>query len=280
LNERLKVHHEALVETGVSQNRWDQFDRDLALGIQAWPLWISLGWNDIRLRYRRSVLGPFWITLSMGVLVVALGFLYSGIFQTDVATYLPYVAIGFIVWTFISSTINESCGAFQEGERIIKQIKLPFSIFVLRVVWRNFIVFLHTIILLIPIAIIFKTSPHLTTLLVLPGVALLYVNLIWIGVVVGILSSRFRDFPQIVTTVLQIGMFATPIMWPVSSLKGNTLIADINPAFHLLQLVRVPLTEGVPPVSSWAVAIGLAVFGTWVAASLLRRTSRRIVYWL
>ena len=102
------------------------FGSDLYCGVRAWPLWLTLAWNDIAMRYRRSTLGPLWMTLSTGILVVSLGLLYSRIFQTDIATYLPYLALGFIVWGFLSTTINESCQAFSESERIIKQIKIPF----------------------------------------------------------------------------------------------------------------------------------------------------------
>jgi ABC-type polysaccharide/polyol phosphate export permease len=278
----LKEDHDLLMEPRVfwSQTSPGLFGRDLYLGFRAWPVWITLGWNDIALRYRRSVLGPLWMTLSMSVLVVTLGFIYSRIFHMEIETYLPYLALGFVVWTFISSAINESCAAFQEGEGIIKQIKVPFSVFVLRVVWRNFIVLMHTIIVFIPIAIFFKFAPRLTTILVLPGLAVLYINLVWIGLVLAVFSTRFRDVPQIIATILQIAMFATPILWSVSSLGERTLIADINPLFHFIELVRAPLTGGPPAAVSWIVSIGSAVVGTLAAVLLLRRVSRRIVYWL
>ena len=253
---------------------------DLYLGARAWPLWSMLGWNDIRMRYRRSVLGPFWMTLSMAVFVVTLGVIYSTIFHTEIRNYLPYVAVGFITWGFISTATVESCGAFLESEALIKQLKMPFSIFVLRVVWRNCLVLLHTIILIVPIWIIFSVEPKLSMLLALPGLALVFINQVWLGLVVAILSTRFRDVPQIVQTALQVAVFATPIMWPVSTLGSRTIIADVNPAYHLIELVRAPLTGGVPALVSWAVAIGMAVIGLLLAAALLRRASRRIVYWL
>src|SRR5580704_7618791 len=134
---------------------------DVYRGFRAAPLWLLLGWSDIRLRYRRSVLGPFWITISMAVLIIVLGFVYSKIFHTDIRTYLPYLALGFIVWGFITSSTNESCGAFGDSERIIKQVGIPLSVFVFRVIWRNFIVFLHTIILVIPIWLIFRIAPNI-----------------------------------------------------------------------------------------------------------------------
>src|SRR5262245_55985878 len=114
--------------------------RDLYEGIVAWPMWSTVGWNDIRQRYRRSVLGPFWITLSMAVLVGSLALIYSQVFRMDLKEYLPFLCLGFIIWGFIASAATESCTAFIESESLIKQIKIPFSVYVQRVVWRNFVV--------------------------------------------------------------------------------------------------------------------------------------------
>jgi ABC-type polysaccharide/polyol phosphate export permease len=147
-------------------------------------------------------------------------------------------------------------------------------------VWRNFIVLLHTIILFIPIAIFFGITPHSGALLALPGLAVLYLNLAWVGIVIAVLSTRFRDVPQIVSSVMQIAIFATPVMWPVSTLKGNTLIADINPLYHWLELIRGPLIGTMPSSTSWVSSIGSVLVGVVLAMLLLRRASRRIVYWL
>ena len=256
------------------------WDLDLYRGFAAWPLWRLLGWNDIRLRYRRSVLGPFWITLSMTVLIVVLGIVYSRIFHMELRTYLPYVALGFIVWGFISTSMLESCGAFQDSERIIKQIKVPFSAYVLRVIWRNVIVLMHTLVLLIPISLIYAIWPGPVTLLAIPGLALVFINQIWIGILLAVISTRFRDIPPIVASLVQIMMFATPIMWPVSSLGNATLLADINPVHHLIEIVRAPLLGQVPDTLSWIVTGAMAVVGMLFAAVVLRRASRLIVYWL
>lgn len=256
------------------------FGGDVYLGAKASEIWTILGWNDIRQRYRRSVIGPFWITLSTAVLIVGLGFIYSRIFKTDIQTYLPYLALGFILWGFISTATNESCGAFLDSENIIKQVKIPFSVFVLRVVWRNFIVFLHTIVLFVPLSIIFGIVPSWISLLALPGIALVVLNQVWLGIILATLSARFRDVPQMVAAVTQVAIFATPIMWPVSALGDHTFIADINPLHHMIDLVRGPLIGELPARLSWLVALGLNVFNMLIAMALLRRASKRLVYWL
>jgi ABC-type polysaccharide/polyol phosphate export permease len=249
-------------------------------GFRAWRVWTILGWDDIRQRYRRSILGPFWITLSMGVFILVLGVIYGRLFHTDLTTYMPFLSAGYILWGFISAVTNDSCGAFHEGGRIIKQIKLPFTTYVFRVIYRNFIVFLHTIVIFIPVAIYFKVAPDWKMLLALPGLFLVVINVTWVATTLAIISTRYRDVQQIVTTIVQLMMFATPIMWLASSLGDAIIVAEVNPAYHLIEIVRAPMLGEAPELRSWLVACGLAVAGSLLATGLLVRKSRRIVFWL
>jgi ABC-type polysaccharide/polyol phosphate export permease len=249
-------------------------------GFRAWRIWMILGWDDIRQRYRRSILGPFWITLSMGIFILLLGIIYGRLFHVNLSTYMPFLSVGYIVWGFISTVANDSCVAFHEGSRIIKQIKLPYLTYVLRVVWRNFIVFLHTIVIFVPVALFFRLVPDWNTLLALPGLFLVAINVTWVATILAILSTRYRDIQPIVTTVVQLGMFATPIMWPVSSLGNATIVAEINPIYHLIELVRAPMLGATPEYRSWLVAAGMAIVGSALATGLLVSKSRRIVFWL
>ena len=254
--------------------------QEIVAGFRAWPVWALMGWDDIRQRYRRSVIGPFWITLSMGIFILVLGVIYSRLFHTELRNYLPYLTAGYVVWGFMSTAVNDSCVAFIEGGRIIKQIKLPFSVYVLRGVWRNFIIFLHTIVIFIPIAIIFKIEPNLTMLYEIPGLLLVGVNMIWLTTVIAILSTRYRDIQPIVGTTIQLAMFATPIMWTVSALGDDKIVAEVNPLYHLIEIARAPLLGVAPELKSWLVACGLAVLGSLLAIALMVRASRRIVFWL
>jgi lipopolysaccharide transport system permease protein len=268
--------NKGLMQDRFAEVLWD----DVWAGFSLWRLWGMLGWDDIRQRYRRSVLGPFWITLSMGVFIFVLGIIYARLFKVDVSTYLPFLSAGFITWGFISQTANEACRAFLDGERIIKQIKLPYMIYVLRLVYRNFIVFLHTIVIFIPVALFFQVKFGLVTLLALPGLAMVYYSQIWMTVILGILGTRYRDLAPIIVTATQIMMFATPIMWPIENLGDSTLIATINPLYHLLEIVRAPLLGSSPPLLSWLVSIGVATVGSLIAFALLVRSERRLVFWL
>src|SRR5262249_17078475 len=263
-----------------SRSFFADIDRDLLAGVRGWRLWTMLGWNDIRQRYRRSLLGAFWITISMAVFITLLGVIYSHIFKIELKSYLPYLALGYIVWGFISTTTGESFISFQESERIIRQIRLPYALYVFRVVWRNFIVFLHTIVIFVPIAIIFDVRPGFTSLLALPGLALVYVNQAWLTLSLAILCTRYRDVQQIVGTGIQIMLFATPIMWPISALGPPLISAYVNPLYHMMEVVRAPMLGDAPSALSWLVVIACAIVGWTIAILLLRRATRRLVFWL
>lgn len=254
--------------------------RDLVEGLSSYRLWSMLGWNDIRQRYRRSTIGPWWITISMGLFIILLGLIYSKLFNQDIAFYVPYIALGMITWGFVSNTMIEACNSFVEGAGIIKQIRLPHSLFPIRMIWRSFIVLLHTAVAFIPIALYFRLDVGFGALMALPGLALVVINQVWLSIVIGIFSTRYRDVPPLVQTMVPISMFATPIMWPASALNNARYIADFNPFYHLIQLVRAPLLGEQAALESWAVVGSMCIVGYALAAALLTTARKRLVYWL
>ena len=253
--------------------------RDVVEGACAFRLWGMLGWQDVRQRYRRSTLGPFWLTISMGALVGGLGVLYAGLFRMDVADYLPFVAAGLIIWGLLSGLITEGCAAFIGAEGIIKQVSLPLSVHVYRVVWRNLIVFAHNVAIYVAAAVIFSIQPGWTGLLVLPGLALLCLNGVWMGLLFGLVSARFRDVPQIVASVVQVAFFLTPIIWKPELLPDRAFVLDLNPFFHLVELVRAPSLGQAPGLVSWFAAAGITLGGWLVTLLMYRRYRWRIAYW-
>ncbi len=254
--------------------------KDLREGIGSIYIWPMLGWQEIRQRYRRSVLGPFWLTISMGVLIGAMGPLYGRLFGQDIAAYFPYLAVSLVVWFLLSNLVNESCMAFIAAEGFIKQIRLPLTIHVLRVVWKNLIVFAHNLVIVVLVLLFYP--PHLTWHLVLVPVALfmLAVNAVWIGMLLGLLCARFRDIPLIISSLMQVAMFLTPVMWKADMLGRNILFAKVNPLFHFLEIIRQPLLGGGTPLLSWAVVLGITVIGYMVTLAMFARFRARIAYWV
>lgn len=254
--------------------------RDVVEGAGAFRLWGLLGWQDVRQRYRRSTLGPFWLTISMGALVGGLGVLYAGLFKMDVADYLPFVAAGLIVWGLVSGLITEGCSVFIDAEGTIKQVNLPLSIYVYRVVWRGIIIFAHNIIIYVAAAVFFSINPGWIGFLVLPGLVLVCLNGVWMGLLLGLMSARFRDVPQIVASVVQVTFFLTPIIWKPELLPGRAFMLDFNPFFHFVELVRAPALGQTPGLVSWLAVLGITLGGWLVTLFMYRRYRWRIAYWV
>lgn len=253
---------------------------DLRTALVATETWVFLGSHDIRQRYRRSVLGPLWITLSTAVLIGGLGVMYAGLFKMDVHDYIPYLAAGMITWNFMSQVISESCFVFTGAEGGIKAARIPLSSYVLRLVWRNILVFLHNAVVLVGVVLWFLPFDPMNLLLAVAGLAVIAVFLLWLSLLVGLLSARFRDIPQIVANVLQVVFFMTPIMWKAEVLNSRMWIAEINPFYYMLELVRNPLLGQPLTWSLWGHA-GLILLATAVVSFLLfARFRTRIVYWL
>lgn len=269
----------ASVAEAVSQSRLAL--ADIAEGACAFHLWALLGWQDILQRYRRSLLGPFWLTISMGAMIGGIGLVYAGLFGTNVSSYFPFLALGFIVWTLISSLVIESCNAFVSAAQVILQVRLPLSLHVYRVVWRNFIIFAHNILIFVVVAVAFTVSPSWAALMAVPGLALILINGVWIGIVFGLVSARFRDVPLIVASVMQVAFFLTPILWKPEQLPATkSWVLRFNPFFYFLDLVRLPLLGVVPPLSTWLMAFALTLVGCAAALVIYRRYRPRLTYWL
>ncbi|MBK1650252.1 ABC transporter permease [Rhabdochromatium marinum] len=253
---------------------------DLGAGLRQVELWSTMGMQEIGDRYRRSIIGPFWLSLSLGVMVLGLGLLYAGIFGQSIDDYLPYVAAGFTVWGLISGLVLEGSRSFIDAERLIRQLPGPLSLHIYRVVWTNFIVFAHNIWVFIVVALIFGVQLSWGTLAVIPGLLLLLLNGVWIGLLLGLISARFRDVPQIIASVTQLAFFMTPIIWKPDMLSGRTFVLGANPFYHLLEIVRGPLLGQAPAPEQW-LAVGLITVGGWSLTLVFFSVYRwRLAYWV
>jgi ABC-2 type transport system permease protein/lipopolysaccharide transport system permease protein len=253
---------------------------DLVGGLRRAPLWLVMGSQEIRQRYRRSRIGPFWITLSMGVTVAALGVLYGALFQQPLHDYLPYLASGFVVWGLIAGLITDGSKAFIDSEGLIRQLSAPLSIYVYRELWSNLLVFVHNLLVYVVVVLIFQNIPGPVVLLAIPGAAMLLLNGAWLGLLLGLISARFRDVPQILASIVQVMFFMTPILWKAEMLPERALLLDGNPLYHLLEIVRAPLLGSLPSADSWLFVTALALSG-WAVALLGYTVYRwRIAYWV
>jgi len=254
--------------------------QDLGEGMQLWRLVWVLGWLDIKLRYRGSVLGPFWLTLSTAVMVGALGFLYSNLFRTNLQTYLPFLALSMVLWGYVSTLVGDACMAFTQAEGMIRSIRMPFSLYAARVVVRNLMVLAHNVVVIVAVFVIFRIWPGATALLALPALLLWLLDSTAIALLLGAFCTRFRDVPPIVASVMQIAFFISPIIWRPELLKGKQWVLPYNPFYTLLEIVRGPLLGTVPSAATWISAGVFSVLMCGAAWVLFVRVRGRIAFWV
>ncbi|EYT62172.1 sugar ABC transporter permease [Dietzia sp. UCD-THP] len=260
---------------------------DLRQGLGQRELWLSLGWQDIKQRYRRSTLGPLWITIATGVMATALGLLYSVLFQIPLAEFLPHVTVGLILWAFISGCIKEGSEVFISNEGLIKQLPSALSVHVYRLVWRQFLFLCHNLVIWVVLMLIYPRSLGWDLLLAVLGLAVLMVNGVWVAMLFGILATRFRDIAPLLDSLVQLLFYMTPIVWTTQTLyeQGGEIadrarIAELNPLYHYLEIVRAPMLGQPVAAYHWWIVLACTAVGLILAFVALRRFRSRVPYWV
>jgi lipopolysaccharide transport system permease protein len=253
---------------------------DVADGLKLWKLGLTLAWLDIKLKYRGSVLGPFWLTISTGVMVAAMGTLYGTLFHMDLKTYLPFLALSLVLWNATAGLVAEACITFTQAEASIRSIRMPFFLHAFRVVVRNLISLAHNLPVIMVVFAIFATWPGASAPLAVPGLAIWLADAFAACLLLGSFCARFRDIPPIVGSVMQIAFFVTPVVWRPEQLGRRGWWMPFNPFDALMEVVREPLLGSVPNAGTWALALGYSLVfcgGAWV---LFSRVRGRLAYWM
>lgn len=254
---------------------------DFVRGLVVWRLWLGLATQDIRIRYKRTFLGPLWITASMTATFVTMGMLFSAVYKTDVRVFLPYLASGMVVWSFISAVAIDGPQIFVDAQHLIHSLRIPLVVHVMRSVMRNGMIFLHNLVSALITSVVLGGSVTVDSLLLLAYLPVLVAIGFSGGLILAIVGSRFRDLGPVIGMVTQMMFFMTPIMWRPEDIPGGSKWwVTANPAYHLVEIVRAPLLGTAPAMISVVVAATSAVVLCLVAHGLFCLFRQRISYWL
>lgn len=243
---------------------------------------VSLGWQDVKDTYQRSTLGPLWMTIALGVQITAIGLVFGLLFGADLTAFFPYLAISLTLWGFVVSSITDSTAAYVQSEQIMKQMYVPSFFPVVRVLSKNLIIFGHNVSIIAIVMLVFGVVPSAGLFLVVPGLFVVTAVIYVISIVAATVSARFRDVPPIISSVLLVSFYLTPIIWMPESLpeQFRDLVLTWNPFYHLMELIRAPLLGSPASGLNWVASLGilaaLALFARWVS----NKYSWKIVYWL
>lgn len=255
---------------------------DLLIGLKKVRIAHVLAALEIKERYKRSRLGPFWLTISLAVWLGTVSFVFTKIFNLPVSSYLPQVSCGLLIWNFLSQTLNDSCLCFINHQEYIKSAPpLPFSTIIYRSILYNLYIFAHNAIIILLLVWFLQGKVNPLSIMAAPAMVIVAINAAWMATILAIICARYRDLPQVVANVLQVGFYLTPVVWLPSLLKaGDAWFLMPNLFYHLIEIVRVPIVSGEFQASHWLVSLAAAALG-WIAAILvLARYRRHISYWI
>jgi len=246
-----------------------------------WRVWFHMGVQDVKSRFRNSVLGPSWILINLAAVIGAVGLIYGRLFHQPMNEFLPFLTIGIVVWSFISSSLVEGASAFVVAEGYIKQFPFPKIIYLYRAMVPYVIVFSIGLVIFFVAMALYQRHIGWGALWVIPGFALFLLINFFHLVIVAHVGVRFRDLPHLLGSLIQIAFYLTPVIFTVAMLKdrGLAFVYMFNPLYYLIEIVRYPLlNSALPPVEVVYVSLGYCVFMGIVAFLVVRKMSQRIVY--
>lgn len=255
---------------------------DIVLSLVRWRVWCMLAWHDVVMRYRRSAIGPFWITIQTGLWALTIGLVYGGLFGQDIKSFLPHVATGVVMWSLLGGLINDSIVAFSHSAPYLQQAQTPKAIFVARVLVRQAVIFLHNVLIILACVIWAEIPITLASAMFAPGLFLVFLAGSGFGIGLATLGARFRDLAQLAQSLLQVMFFLTPVMWKEEMLpvRAQTFLVEWNPFAILIDIVRTPLLAGKVQPSAWLFAMLVAGCSLVFGLTIFTRYRRRIAYWL
>jgi ABC-type polysaccharide/polyol phosphate export permease len=253
---------------------------DMAVGLGQWRTSYRLGLQDIELRYKRSLLGPFWISAALVATILALAFVFSGVFRTNFGTYVAYIGAGLLTWQLILALVNEACGAVAEHTYFLQNIPLPITTIAGRIMFRNAVVFLHHIVAVCGLLFLFGVQFTPMIVWALPGAGLILLIGYFSVMLLGPVCARFRDVPLVISSVMQVLFFLTPIFWMPAESTHHPAVVYANPFYHLIELVRAPLLGRMATELNWTFSLWCCAAFAVLAVVSWSLTRKRIALWI
>ncbi|MDD2723471.1 MAG: ABC transporter permease [Methylovulum sp.] len=253
---------------------------DIAQAFQCTRIIVFMAFSDVKARYKRSVLGPLWLTLGTAGGSAGLGFIWSELFHVDATTFVPTLTAGLILWQFISGIITESTVLFSRQASIIRNLNLPLAIHPAQLLLRHLINLAHNAPVFFIVALGLGHPITLTAWLALPGLILLALNLLWLALFIGLVGARFRDIEYLTTMVMPLLMLVSPVFYRPNYLPFSEHIIWFNPFSHFIEIVRYPLLGSPPPIFVVETHLVMLVVGWGVTLWLFNRQHHRVAFWV
>lgn len=246
--------------------------------------WTHLSFSDLRSRWRRSFFGVLWTLIQPLGMTILLSVVFGTIFKTDVKSYAPYILSGMVVWEFMTASTMGGALSFVQADAYIKQCRHPLAIYTLRTVFTNVVVLsLAFMSLVIWVLIVMPQNLGWSWLAALSIFPIL-VMLAWpLATAMAYVATRFRDLPHALGLIMQAMWFISPIYFEAKVFRSGDLhwLVDLNPIYHILEIVRAPMLRGQwPTLENYAYCFGTVAILTLIAVLMGRKAEKKVIFYL
>lgn len=242
---------------------------------------VYLGLQEVKQINRRSKLGQLWITLGTATLIGTMAFVFGLIFKIELHQYLPYLAIGIVFWNYLSGQVAESSLVLIQSEQLIKQLSISPWTYAIKVSTKMLLVFGHNLVIIPIVLLATYNPPTFQVFFLLLALPVILIALNSLGMLLSIVSLRFRDLPPMISSLLNVLFYLTPVMWFADSIQSDLahFLLGLNPVYHLIQIFRLPLLGQSPTLENWFISVGLAVFLQLLSLLVVRKYAKSLVFW-
>lgn len=241
---------------------------------------VYLAWSDTKARYKKSVLGPLWPMLTNLLGVLGLSLVWAGLMQQDMNTFVPQLAVGLITWQLISGVLSDAPGTFSRQAAMIKNVAIPAWFFVYRQLARHLINLMHNALIVLGVMLYFRLEVNAQTLMFVPGLVLVVLNLYWIMHFFGLAGARFRDIEHLVQGVLPMLFFLSPVIYRADRLPPGLNIVWLNPMSYMIEAVRSPILGSAPHPYTYPVLLGMLLVGSLLTWWYQTTKGKNLAFWV
>ena len=253
---------------------------DIVQSFRRTMLWVTPGWYDFILPYRRTLIGPFWETVVMAAWVGGIGIVFGRLLGRVDEAYLAYVGVGVVFWFYMSSMVATSAGLFTSRNILLLSFNNPIYTYPLRHIVASVARLLMHVPVMVAALVLFAPAVDPNLPMAALGLAAVLLASLWVAPLMGFLGARYHDLKYVLMMAMRFLFFFTPVFWRADDLGDRALLAYANPFAHFLDVVRAPLLGEPTWDASWTVVLVTNVVGLAVTLLLHAWCHRRVVFWL
>lgn len=246
------------------------------------PLMKELVKRDLKVKYRRSMLGYLWSLLNPLLMMCVMTLVFSYMFRFDIPNYPIYLISGQTLWVFFSESTSMAMESILVSAALIKKVYIPKFIFPISRILSSFVTMLFSLAAVLIVMLATGAPFYWTILLFWVPLVFLFIFCCGMGMTLSALVVQFRDVRHLYSVVTLAWMYATPIFYPISQLpEFAQKLIKLNPMYHYINLFRNLVLYGeIPGSNTWFACTASAMVFLVLGLVIFRRQQKNFILYL